>query len=112
MTYSSVMANPKKTKSAAYEALVDELMQTNPDLEEGSLFGMPCIKTNGKAVLGSFDGGTVFKLFGDTHSEALALKGSALFDPSGKGRPMKDWVVVTDKHQTAWIDFAKHALDV
>lgn len=104
------MANLKKVKSDDYQALIDELMQTVPDLQEGSLFGMPCIKANGKAVIGSFDGGVVFKLFGEAHSKAVELHGSELFDPSEKGRPMKDWVVVTVEHKSEWIDLANHAI--
>ena len=95
------MANSKKESSPAYEALVDDLLNELPGLELGSLFGMPCLKSGGKAALGSFDGGVVFKLAStpDIHAEALSLAGSVLFDPSGKGRAMKDWVVVSAEHQ-------------
>lgn len=104
------MANPKKASSPLFEALVDELMKATPELSTGSLFGMPCLKANTKAVLGSFDGGVVFKLFGSSHAEALALEGSVLFDPSGKGRPMKDWVVVNAQHHDDWGKLALAAI--
>ena len=104
------MANPKKTSSAEYEALADEVMSEYPDIETGSLFGMPCLKSAGKAALGSFDGGVVFKLEGDAHATALELDGSELFDPSGKGRPMKAWVVVPVAHQDTWPSLAAAAL--
>lgn len=104
------MANSKKASSPLYEALVAELVDSVDELSQGSLFGMPCLKSKTKAVLGSFDGGVVFKLFGTCHTEALSLAGSMLFDPSGKGRPMKDWVVVTAEHQTEWGRFATAAI--
>ena len=71
---------------------------------------MPCLKQDGKALLGSFDGGVVFKLHGADHAAALALDGSVLFDPSGKGRPMKDWVVVGPIHEASWSTFAAKSL--
>ena len=105
------MANAKKASSPAYEALIVDLMTEHPDLETGSLFGMPCLKARGKAVLGSFDGGVVFKLGDATvRAEALALAGSVLFDPGGKGRPMKEWVVVGAQHEGLWGSFAAAAL--
>ncbi len=75
---------------------------------------MPRLKSRRKAVLGSFDGGVVFKLGSapEVHAEALALAGSVLFDPSGKGRPMKDWVVVNADHEPRLGDFAADAIDI
>ena len=104
------MANPKKVSSSQYEALAETVQQEFPDIESGSLFGMPCLKAGGKAVIGSFDSGAVFKLEGEAHTEALALSGSVLFDPSGKGRAMKAWVVVTSEHEDRWPGFAANAI--
>jgi hypothetical protein len=104
------MANPKKVTSPQYETLAESVQNEFADIESGSLFGMPCLKVRGKAVIGSFDGGAVFKLEGDAHGEALALAGSVLFDPSGKGRPMKAWVVVNSDHEEKWVDFASEAI--
>ncbi len=53
----------------------------------------------------------VFKLSGKTHSEALALDGACLFDPSDKGRPMKEWVQAPFKHKTYWSAFAIEAME-
>ncbi len=104
------MANPKKASSPQYEILAETVRDEHPDIEPGSLFGMPCLKAGGKAVIGSFGGGAVFKLDGDAHTEALALSGSVLFDPSGKGRPMKAWVVVTSNHEDQWPALATSAI--
>ena len=32
------------------------------------------------------------------HAQAMSLAGAKLFDPSGKGRPMKAWVVLGPAH--------------
>jgi hypothetical protein len=51
-----------------------------------------------------------FKLTGDAYKEAPSLDGSILFDPSGRKRPMKEWVQVTYDHKSDWETFAKGAL--
>ena len=96
---------------AAYEAVVSEMMATSPTTS-GKMFGMPCLKnSNGKAFAGYFEGAMVFKLGGDSHGEALALSGAMLFDPSERGRPMKEWVVVPTEHVSRWLEFARDAYD-
>ncbi len=79
--------------------------------EESQMFGKPCFKINGKAFICFFDNCIVCKLAGDIHTEALALKGSVLFDPSGKKRPMKEWVQVSFTHQDKWNAYAKAAFE-
>lgn len=79
--------------------------------DESQLFGKPCFKINGKAFICFFENEMVFKLAGNFHNEALQLVGSCLFDPSGKKRPMKDWVQVTSEHRTIWHRFALTAYD-
>jgi hypothetical protein len=39
----------------------------------------------------------------------LGLKGAKLFDPSGTGRAMKEWVQVPFTHSKKWEKFAKAA---
>ena len=58
-----------------------------------------------------FNGDMVFKLTDKTHKEALSLKGAKLFDPSGKNRPMKEWVQVTYTNNEQWVKFAKSAFE-
>ena len=96
---------------AEYEAVVSEMMATSPT-SSGKMFGMPCLKnSNGKAFAGFFEGEMVFKLGGANHAEALALSGARLFDPSERGRPMKEWVVVPIEHVSRWLEFARKAFD-
>lgn len=77
----------------------------------GNLFGKPCFKINGKAFVCFFQEQMVFKLTDGNHKEALSLDGSQLFDPSGKGRPMKEWVQVPIDYQDQWANFAKAAYE-
>lgn len=77
---------------------------------QSQLFGKHCFKIEGKAFICFFQKEMVFKLKGDVHAEALSLDGSQLFDPSGKKRPMKEWVQVASAHQDKWAKFAKEAL--
>lgn len=73
------------------------------------MFGKPCFKINGKAFVYFFEDAMVFKLDGSAHEDAMKLKGSTLFDPSGKKRPMKEWVQVSYTHKSKWPDLAKTA---
>ncbi|MCG8329900.1 MAG: hypothetical protein MI974_19545 [Chitinophagales bacterium] len=80
------------------------------DSVESKLFGKACFKVHGKAFICFFQNEMVFKLNGEVHSQALNLEGAHLFDPSGKKRPMKEWVQVPYKHQEKWTIFAEEAL--
>jgi len=84
--------------------------QNLPDAVQGQLFGKSCFKINKKAFVCFFQHEMVFKLTGETHREALSLDGSQLFDPSGKGRPMKEWVQVPFSYADRWETFAQAAL--
>lgn len=78
---------------------------------QSQMYGKPCFKINEKAFVCFFQIEMVFKLSGTAHSEALALTGSTLFDPSGKGRPMKEWVQVPGVHMEKWTQLAKRAFE-
>jgi hypothetical protein len=81
------------------------------EAEESSMFGKPCFKIGGKAFIVFFQDCIVCKLAGDTHRVALALDGARLFDPSGKGRPMKEWVQVPFEYKKQWQQFATAACE-
>jgi len=94
-----------------YEELVDDLCARHDDVEPSQMMGMPCVKRSGKMVAGFTRGAMVFKLPDpDAHARALALDGAHLFDPGGKGRPFKEWVVVPAAHADEWESLAAHAL--
>jgi hypothetical protein len=79
--------------------------------ELSQMFGKPCFKVNGKAFVSFFNGEMVFKLNNEAHKEALSLDGAQLFDPSGKGRAMKEWVQVPFDYKDKWLGFAKAAFE-
>lgn len=78
----------------------------------GQMFGKPCLKTSQKAFAAFFKGEMVFKL-GQQEVNLLRDKytGSVNWDPSGKNRPMKDWLQVPADFSGDWKKLAKQALD-
>jgi len=76
---------------------------------QSQMFGKPCFKINGKAFICFFQNCMVFKLQGDHHRETIALPGAILFDPSGKGRPMKEWIQVPAQYRDQWPSLATAA---
>jgi len=97
----------------AFEELSDELLARNADLERTKMMGMPSLKRHGKLVAGfvATEDAMVFKLENAaTHAEALALDGAHLFDPGGRGRPFKEWVVVPPAFADRWPELAAAAL--
>lgn len=95
----------------AEESLYITIGRSLQGSEQSQMFGKPCFKVNGKAFMSFFQGEIVFKLNGEMHKEALSLDGTRLFDPSGKGRPMKEWVQVPVAYSDRWPDFAAAAID-
>jgi hypothetical protein len=75
-----------------------------------TLFGKPCLKVNGKAFIALHNNFIVFKLKGKIFREANSLDGSELWDPSGKGHPMKEWVAVNSGSSSDYLRFASAAL--
>ena len=97
-----------------YEDLADFLAFRHDFVQLSQMMGMPCVKARGKMVLGFSGsyGAMVFKLVDpEVHARALALEGAQLFDPSGQGRPFRQWVVVPAAHADRWESFADHALE-
>ncbi|AQZ63810.1 unnamed protein product [[Actinomadura] parvosata subsp. kistnae] len=78
------------------------------------MMGSPALKDRAGKVFASLqrDGAMVFRLVRDTpeHEAALRLDGASLFDPSGRGREMRDWVVVPHSSAEKWTDLAEAAL--
>lgn len=97
---------------ARYDEIVDDLLARHGDAERTKMMGMPCVKLNGKLAFGiTGEGAMVFKLPDPiAHGEALRLSGAHLFDPSGQGRPFKEWVVIQAEHESEWPRFAERAL--
>lgn len=79
-------------------------------VKASSMFGMPTLKRNGKAIGGLWGDAMTFKLSPDAVADALRIDGVHPFDPSGLGRPMKAWVVVPLAQSGEWERLAQLAL--
>ncbi len=91
-----------------YERIATELVSTGAT--SGKMMGMPTLYLGGKAFAGLFGNAMTFKLAGPDHAAALELPGAALFDPSGRGRPMKAWVQVPLECAPQWRSLADQAM--
>jgi len=93
---------------------LDEIAaQFGPELDvaTGKWFGKPCIKVSGRVFVVLWGGDLAFKLTGDAHSEALQIEGAHLFDPRGKGHPMREWVQIPAAQSSHWGRFAELAYE-
>ncbi|WP_276132555.1 hypothetical protein [Polluticoccus soli] len=93
------------------QKLYTEIGNSLKDAVESQMFGKPCFKINNKAFICFFQNCLVCKLTGDEHAAAMKLKGAVLFDPSGKGRAMKEWMQIPYDHKAKWKGFAQAALE-
>lgn len=79
-------------------------------VKASSMFGMPTLKLNGKAIGGLWGDAMTFKLDPDALADALRIDGARQFDPSGLGRPMKAWVVIPVEQSEEWDRLAQLAV--
>jgi hypothetical protein len=94
-----------------FEDICDALTGWHPDARRSKVFGMPCVKRSGRVVFGLSRTGMVFKLTDpDAHARALGSPGAHLFDPSGRGEPFRQWVVVPPEQAEEWEALAYEAL--
>ncbi len=95
---------------AAFDALKEEL--AGAGVVEGAMFGTRALTLGGKALACLSGNEFAVKLRRDTPEieAALALEGAELFDPSGKGRPFKDWVLLPEGSDTSWPALVEDAL--
>lgn len=99
----------------AWEKLVAAVTSRHPDLTQGKLFGMPCLKgADGKTVACHWiDGGLSVKIgHPEARKKALALPGATVgshaFDPT---RPMREWVHIPLARADDWERLMGYALD-
>ena len=105
------MLQERHPVSAATQRRYDEIAAelASAGVKASSMFGMPTLKLNGKAIGGLWGDAMTFKLAPDALADALRIEGAKHFDPSG-GRPMKAWVVVPLEQSTEWPRLARLAL--
>jgi hypothetical protein len=107
------MAMPDSSSGPKWTAKFDKVVATLAESDHAlrtRMFSMPSASINGKHFAGLYQDNMVFKLSGDEHAAALKLAGAHLFDPSGVGRAMKEWVVVPNKHSRIWPELGAQAL--
>jgi hypothetical protein len=100
-----------KNASAAekYQELVARLKLID-GVAAGQMFGKPCLKIHGKAFAAQHKEAVVFKLHGSSHARAFSCVNAVLWDPSGKNRPMKEWIALTVAHAKHFNEFAEAAM--
>ena len=93
-----------------YREVVDELL-ADGDVSETKMMGMATLKVGRARFGGSFDGELVVKVGRERAQELIDAGRAQPFDPSGRGRPMKDWAQV---HQPAddWLALAEEAKEL
>lgn len=98
------------TALAAFEGVAADLAGAGVAL--GQTFGARALMVNRKALACLNGDNMAFKLGRDSpdHARALLLPGARLFDPSGMGRPFKDWVDVPVGSAQEWPALAEAAL--
>ena len=90
-----------------YREVVEELL-ADPLVSEAKMMGMPTLKV-GRSMFGGVFGDELVVRVGRERVQELIDAGRAdAFDPSGRGRPMKDWAQV---HEPAddWLALAEEA---
>jgi hypothetical protein len=65
------------------------LLPPTPVITRGKMFGMPCLKVNGRIFACFWAGGLSVKLPVEEVAKALKIAGIAILDPMGNNRPMK-----------------------
>jgi TfoX/Sxy family transcriptional regulator of competence genes len=88
-------------------AVVHQLL-ADPAVVEGQMMGMPALKVGGKMFGGLFQGELIVKLGRARVDELVAAGRARPFDPSGRGRAMKDWAQFPEPADD-WLRLAQEA---
>jgi hypothetical protein len=92
-----------------WAALVDEL-GADPGVASTQMMGMPSVKLGSKLFCGLWQGELAVKVGRERVAELVSAGRAAPFDPSGRGRPMKDWALVPEPVDD-WLALAEEARD-
>ena len=90
-----------------YRAVVEQLL-SDPAVSEAQMMGMPSLKLGTKMFGGLFDGRLVVKIGRERAEQLIAAGRAEPFDPSGRGRPMKDWALLAAPADD-WLELADEA---
>jgi TfoX/Sxy family transcriptional regulator of competence genes len=94
-----------------YREVVEALL-SDPRVTEANMFGMPALKVGGKAFAGLWEKQLLVKVGAPRAQELLKTKTGRSADPSGRGRPMKEWIAIKEPAAQAkqkWLALAEEA---
>lgn len=96
-----------------FDALVNRLLATHRDatIVHAKMFGLPCIKVNGKVCAVLHDTSLVCRLPEGARAKALARSGARLFQPHPSRPPMREWVAIPSTHENEWARFVGEACE-
>ena len=84
-----------------------------PEARRGTMMGRPIVLA-GATMLACLDRDVLGIRLGRESTEfarAMAVPGAALFDPSGKGHPFKDWAGIPVSAADEWLPLCAALLD-
>ena len=93
---------------AAFADTLDEVAVAG-DVTRTKWFGAPAAKVEGKIFVAVWRGRLLARLGAEEVDQRVANGGGERFDPSGKGRPMRDWLAA-DAEPDEWVELALGAL--
>ena len=95
----------------AAQQYFEEIIEKTLDATVSQMFGKPCGKLGKRAFVSFFEDEMVFKVGRDEIEKLIKkYKGAKNFDPSGKDRPMKDWLQVPYSYKKDWPKLSKQAV--
>jgi TfoX/Sxy family transcriptional regulator of competence genes len=83
-------------------------IRADPQVGAAKMMGNPSIKLGSKMFGGLYDGDLIVRIGRERVSELVASGRAAPFDPSGRGRAMKDWAQVPELADD-WLALAEEA---
>ena len=89
----------------------ESIIEKTKEASVSNMFGKPCGKINKKAFISFFENEMVFKVGRDAIEKLIKkYEGAKNFDPSGKDRPMKDWIQIPYAYKKDWPKLSKQAV--
>lgn len=91
---------------------IGNLMATKHGSSLGKMFGKESLVYQTKAFAAFHNDRMIFRLGVDRIAEIREdYQGAENWDPSGKGRPMKDWLAVPHSYEANWLKLGEEALE-
>ena len=107
------MSHQLATPEERYAAIVEELLY-NPDVtppSRGRKFGASGLKVRNKIFALLISGKLVVKLPKYRVDELVASGDGERWDPSKRGRLLKEWIVIDPTSDLEWLPLAQEAMD-